>query len=558
MSVLTRWREAAEQSLVQPHRSIESSQALETALVLTVLLIVFVPVLWLVMGISSLFLVPFAGLLYGGYLFWTNQLLVGIGSGFFVLVTFNANIPLVAAPGATQGEAYLFDILLLAVTALCAYWHWQYGAKIPHLGRIAIGALGLFVAWSVLAAFFGAGPSTLAGLIFSVEQFRYFIILVATALYVRYTDLRCVIYPLLIAVGGHTVFAFAQAYNGSIFGMSYLGESNSRILQTINIGPIVYDAGLHTGGFAGTGRVLIGLLILLSPVVFVYTLSSWRRTSFGFLAASIAGVVVLMGDTDAGWGAFVLAFGILSIMLGATYWRNGEAQYQRGALFALPVVVLNTVLREWQIVENMVANFVSRVLPSGGSEPASTPSQSAGASNGSSGGGTGSATEGGTSSTTEGITSPAAAETTDPTFVDTSTLGIRMEQYTSALDIGARNPLFGLGGSNFNIIAPTYGLPEGMTIHNTYLAYLAETGIPGLFLFMISITSVILILFRTGYSVPHRHRRLAIGIGAGIIGFLGVSFWSNLYTVPTVMGSFWILCGVTIGMYVEQGDRATT
>lgn len=526
---------------------ITSNKALKTSFVLTFLLVFFVPAAFITSDLSPLLLIGISGLMYFLYLLATNQIVTGLGSSFFVLLTFNANIPLIASPGIGQGNLYLFDLILLPVFGVLIYWHSQTADQLSDLSRVTVATLFLFAIWSMVSAVFGAGSSTVAGVIFSLEQFRFLFILITATLYVTYTNPKCAIYPLLVAVAGHSFFAFAQAYHGTIFGLSYLGETSSYHIGSITIGPVAYQAGQHTGGFAGSSRVLVGLLILCMPILLALSLDSRRRSILGLFGASIAGILVLMADTDAGLGAFFLEAIVLVVLFGTLYRKK---LFQRGVSITTLVVIVNIVLREW----TRIATKIKQITIRNEREDPATTSSSELADGGESKPSNNSSEVSveGVSNNSSNVPEPSTPKAGSGNVVDTSTLGIRLKQYNSALDIGGDYPAFGLGGNNFNIIATKYGVPDGMAIHNTFLSYLVATGIPGLLLFLTSISAAILQIVYTAYVASEFRCRLAIGILAGIAGFLAMSFWTTLYNNTTAMVTFWAICGIGIGMKTES------
>ncbi|TMT87053.1 O-antigen ligase domain-containing protein [Haloterrigena sp. H1] len=529
-------------------KSITSNKALKTSFALTLLLVFFVPVAFLSSDLSPLLLIGISGLMYFLYLLVTNQIITGIGSSFFVLLTFNANIPLIASPGIAQGNLYLFDLILLPVFGVLIYWHSQTADQLSDIGRVTVATLFLFAIWSMVSVVFGAGSSTVAGIIFSLEQFRFLFILITATLYVTYTNPKCAIYPLLVAVAGHSFFAFAQAYHGTIFGLSYLGETSSYHIGSITIGPFAYQAGQHTGGFAGSSRVLVGLIILCIPILLALSLDSWRRSILGLFGASIAGILVLMADTDAGLGAFFLETIFLVVLFGILYRKKTKKLFQRGVSVTTLVVVVNIVLREWVRIASKIKHMSIR----GEREDPATTSSSELADSGESSNNSSEISGEEALNNSSKVPEPSNLETGGGDVVDTSTLGIRLKQYNSALNIGGDYPAFGLGGNNFNIIATRYGIPDGMAIHNTFLAYLVATGLPGLLLFLTSVSAAISHIIYTAYVASEFRCRLAIGLLAGITGFLAMSFWTTLYNNTTAMVTFWAICGIGVSMNTKS------
>lgn len=532
---------------------VDPKESLRTAFVLTTLLVLVVPTIALSSETTLLLLVPIAGLTYFTYLLITDQIIVGFGSAFFVLLTFNANVPVVYSQGIEHANIYLSDLLLVPVAALGIYWYHTSSKQIPKLGRVAIGALGIFAIWSALAALVGNGPSELAALIFSLEQLKFFLVLLTVTLYVLHTDSRCAVYPLLVGIAGHIAFALAQAINGSIFGLSYLGETSNEEIGQILIGPIIYQAGQHTGGFAGSARVLTGLMLLTAPIFAVQLLDSRRDVLVEVVGTTIAGVLVLMSDTDAGYIAFVGIMLVTAVTFRAIHRYRPNVTISRASLVTASAAVLIVILREWHRITTSIGKGVAAVTEVVPLTDQSSSSTSSGGSSSTSSGGSSSTsgTQPSDSSNTAGETSASVSQSG---VVDTSTLGIRLRQYDAALDIARRNPLFGIGGSNFNIIAPTYGVPAGMSIHNIFFAYLAATGVPGLLLFLTAVGAVSLLLIRRAIRTSGEQQLLSLGILAGIVGYLALAFWTTLHNSTPVMATFWGVCGIAVGVSATEAE----
>lgn len=526
---VVRWRPESLVPAPQHSDSIDEEGSVRTALVLTSLLVLCVPAVALAADITLIVLVPIAGLVYLVYLLGSDQLVVGVGSALFVLLTFNANVPLVRIPGVEHASVYIFDLLLVPIATVCVWWHRRSSIRIPTLGRAAIGALALFAVWSGLAALVGGGPSHVVGLLFTLEQVRFAVVLFVTTVYVVHTNARCVVYPLLVAVGGHAIIAFAQAINGSPFGLSYLGEGPREVIAQITIGPVVYQAGQHTGGFAGSARVLTGVVILVTPILIAQFVNSKRETLLGLLGASIAGVLVLMSDTDAGLVAFIGVLVLSTGLLETMYWRAAAVLDARMSLVTATTAGITLLLREWSRIatvgERAVAALLHRVPRIGASLPSSFIIS----------GSTRSLEEAGTGSSHNGV-------------VDTSTLRIRLDQYEAALDIAHLNPLFGIGGSNFSIVGTQYGIPAEMSIHNIFFAYLAATGVPGLLLFSASLGSVFVLTVSQSLHAPRDRHLLSIGLLAGLTGYLAYAFWTTMHDNTVAMAVFWAVCGIAVGM----------
>jgi hypothetical protein len=299
--------------------------------------------------------------------------------------------------------------------------------------------------------------------------------------------------------------------------------------------------------------VLVGLLLLFTPIFVVQFLTSRREALVAVVGGTVAGLLVLVSDTDAGWAAFVLAMLGLAGIFAATYrWRR-SASTGRAIVVTVATTGTIVILREWERVtepvDRAVATIVGLVPLTRGSRQSGggTAGESGGASGGGTAGESGGASGGGTASGSQ--SDPSVSQSG---VVDTSTLGVRFDQYSAALDIVRHRPLFGIGGSNFNIVAPTYGVPMEMSIHNVFLAYLAATGIPGLLFFLTAVGAVALIAARQAL-VPEADRQLlALGLLAGLGGYLAFAFWTTMHNSTPAMATFWSVCGIGIGAYARE------
>jgi O-antigen ligase len=117
----------------------------------------------------------------------------------------------------------------------------------------------------------------------------------------------------------------------------------------------------------------------------------------------------------------------------------------------------------------------------------------------------------------------------------------RIDLWTVAWNISENHPINGIGIRNFGVVAPTYVRRVGplehvdlvadrpKVVHNTYLQFLAETGIVGLSLFVV----LVLGCLRAGLKAAGRFRALgaddlevlAQGVVVAVIGMLAAGFF---------------------------------
>jgi len=527
-------------SLRNPPSSISTDTTIGTAVCLTVLLIVFAPVSHLITGISLITTIALVGIIYTVVIFRYGVLIEGLLSAFFVLLTFNADVPLVRGPGIAKISVYLLDFGTILVFLLGILWYQKRRPTFSVAFRVVLGSLGGFVLWSFLAAFFGSGSSLAAGLMFSVSQVRILFIFSGAGMVVYWTDIRQALYPLIISVASHLVLGIVQTVTGGIIGFSRLGETSGQAISTFTIGSYTIATGLHAGGFVGTGRVFIAVLLLLTPF-FWYAADSDTRFAMATVAVGAITLLVRVGDTESGLGAFFITgllflFGILSFK-GADcrhYRRLGVAVLSIGMLTGLH---LGNTIRAFGI--SLVTGFVDTVQEIISTDDTTTTE-----------GGLGDPT--GQPSDSEGAGPNTNAGSGD-IAVDASNLDVRLEQYEASIDIVIENPLFGLGGWNFPLRSTQYQLPEMMAVHNTLLSHLAATGIIGALLYLVAVVAVVLHLIRNVIYGTDR-QGLWIAIACGIIGFQAYSFWTTVHHSTTAIAVYWALSGAAVAWEPQGGN----
>jgi hypothetical protein len=521
-------------SVLSPSDEHAERESLVASLVLTTLLTVVVPVVALTTGLSVLPLVGLAGVVYAGVALGRNSVFEGLGSALFVLVVFNANVPLVAGPGPARADLLFVDAALVPLVCLLAYRAYTTSPSLSFDARtLAVACLGGFVAWSFAAAVVANGQSRPAAFMFGVFQLRNLLLLLAGAFVVRETSVWCGIDALVVGTGGNLAFALAEALKGNTFGLTVLGEIGGGYIGRVVVGDISLHSGLYPGAFAGSSRVLTGIVLLSLPVA---VLALRRRRRWGTIGAVgyvlAASLLVRISSTDAGLMALLLTLVIaIAVLLYDAYRGTTGGSLSTVATFAFGIAAT-------------VWLFALRQVRDGG-------------------GGQQSGIDGGESSAPN-TGGPATA--TDPTriethltelltrvpLVSTNTFSVRLQQYAAAIRIGGEYPLFGLGGFNFGLLAGSYGLQTRREVHNTFFAYLAATGIPGLLAYLA--TTILMVTIPLYRALVGRKHGLVWGmVAAGMIGFHAFSFWVTLHTSATAYGAFWALSGLVIG-YEDRGN----
>ncbi|PSQ28773.1 hypothetical protein BRD03_02240 [Halobacteriales archaeon QS_9_68_17] len=544
-------------TLRNPPDSVSTVATIGTAVCLTALLTGFTPISHVTTGMSLITAIGVVGVVYTVVIFRYGVLIEGLLSAFFVLLTFNADVPLVRGPGIAEISVYLLDFGSLGVFLLGILWYQQRRPTFSVAFRVVLASLGAFVLWSVLAALFGSGSSITAGLMFSAAQLRYLLVFIAAGTVVHWTDVRQALYPLIIAVTGHLIVGIVQTVSGGIIGFSRLGETSEQLISTFTIGSYTIATGLHAGGFVGTGRVFTAVLLLLTPILW-YAANSDAR--FAMATVTVAAITLLLrvSDTESGLGAFFVSallflFGIALFnrtdrrhyrQLGLTILSSGMlvGLYLGNAVRAIGISLIAGLVETVQGIIWTDDTAATEGEPGNGSAGKEARTESKNGSD---------ETDGGRN--TDLSDSIGQSSGSGDVAVDASNLDVRLEQYEASIDIAIENPLFGLGGWNFPLRSTQYQLPDTMAVHNTVLSHLAATGIVGALLYLTAIVTVIFHLLRNGIYGKDR-QGLWIALACGIIGFQAYSFWTTIHHSTTATAVYWALCGAAVAWKPQNGN----
>jgi O-antigen ligase len=473
------------------------------------LLVGVVPVFALTTDVPSLALVAAAGLVYLLVLFYTETGFEGLASATIVLSIFDIGVTLAQGPSYIPPvTADLTIVDFVAIPLLFVFLHYgnmEFSVRdIEFNGRtIAAVALAVFVVWTALAGIVANGESSTVPLLYTVEFFRYALLLALSALIVRETNVWCVIYPLILSIGGNLAFALAQVINGGGFGLHALGETASIILGRFTFGPLSIRYGSYAGGFVGHSREFTLILLLFIPLVLaVATRHSWLHVLYALVSVAVAVLVIRTADTDTGWAALLLT----GVLLVSTFGYAALRERHRGAAVGVLATGIAATLTAVVVAVAVILAASAQVAPN------------------------------------------------VPLF-DTGTLPIRIEQYVTALDIARDHPLFGLGGGNFYLMAENFGLPGLRGIHALVFSYLAATGFVGAAAFVIGTVAVLAVAFRRFLRGTGSKRLLWGALVCGMVGFYAYSFWDLAHLWDSALSAFWILMGVVIG--ADTGETTT-
>ncbi|HUU90585.1 MAG TPA: O-antigen ligase family protein [Phycisphaerae bacterium] len=128
--------------------------------------------------------------------------------------------------------------------------------------------------------------------------------------------------------------------------------------------------------------------------------------------------------------------------------------------------------------------------------------------------------------------------------------GGRIRLWRAAVQVGMEHPFMGIGAAQFRLVSQQYGARQAV-VHNDLLAHFAETGIPGLGLYVAFLIAV----FRTAWRVTDE------GLRAVLVGLVAAAFTSSLANPSHNMKSFWLQMGLCIlggVLYAPQGRGGET
>ena len=136
----------------------------------------------------------------------------------------------------------------------------------------------------------------------------------------------------------------------------------------------------------------------------------------------------------------------------------------------------------------------------------------------------------------------------------------RLNTFAAATQMVRDHPLTGVGLENFSVLYPRYRSAESeqftpdelpTMVHNGYLQAAATTGIPGLFLYLLFLWSVLLFLWKAYRRLADtRARWLVLAFLASVSGYLiqDLSGWLEI----SLSAFFWIILGLGVALCSDQ------
>lgn len=520
--------------------------ALTLATVLLVGLAAITPLLSIVSGVPAVAFVVIVGGIYGALALLARRVILACYVALIITATFNANLPLPNLPGFGTGPAHLgFDLWLfhLPILGLLGYLVLTRGQRERDPSRVEM-LFGGFVVWTGFAAFQGATKRPDVAIYFAFFMLEGLVVLTffRHAIQTSLIRFRTILDVFVLTALAHSVVGIIQFINGAGFGLTTLGgRAEHRPLETFFLGPLGEIAtGTHVVGFTGWPFHLATLLVLAIPVGIALAASErgWQRVGYLGVVA-VLGVALRLTATDAGRGGIVLG---CVILIFAVSYRFRDAIRQRTApityVTGLALGVFTTIL-----ITLYPSSKAGHVSTQTDFDETVTQIQS---------------NEANTAATTATTDPSPLVETLQSTlldlsipFFDLTSLGVRLKQYIAATDLFVQNPLFGIGGANFPYYALDYGLHKPLAIHSIYFALLAQTGLPGLLLFLATIVAIFWagITYIFSSTTSTRSQLLVAGTLCGIVAYLGFGlFDSILLTVVPSFIPFWILIGAVVGV----------
>ncbi len=506
------------------------------ATVLVVGLVGVVPLLTVLTDVHPVVWVIAVGTIYALLALWLDRVVTATVVALVVSGTVGIRTELAPVsylgtlPGRIGPILWLFLIPLLAGAFIVLVW------PIAHADRRADAAeitLGGVVAWAAISTVFANPVRPDTAFYFSAFLLQGWLALVVVRQTVSagWLEFEDVVGALSLAVLGNAVFGLAQVVNQGVFRLRRLGEigygaSNPDVL--VMRLPIVgaFNVGAFVSGLTTDSYALATLLVLVFPILVLLVVDRRHRARtrlLGVLGLLLAALVLRATRSDAARGGVVIGLACLIVLTAASGrlslgqlggQRTGDRDGLERADGGVPTsgVNIGTVISTATVA--VATGFVLF-------------------------------TE------VRRVTGGAGVRTRSPT----ATLSPRLEQYAAGVDLLLSNPLFGIGGGNFQYVASSYGIPEGTAMHSIYLLVPVETGLPALGAFC----AFLLVVLRAGWSLvtggsgrteaqtQSDPLLLAAGV-AGVVAVLAMAGLDHLLLDrPTAFVPFCALCGAVVG-----------
>lgn len=376
--------------------------------------------------------------------------------------------------------------------------------KIRHSPIVTI--FSILILWQLLGSLGAKYPALTIWQIIKLSLPGLLALIITLNLLSNIQDLKNSLHVFLAVGLLHSLYGIAQWFNGGVFGLSYLGElsrtnATSMILESKGISKGLvsgFNFGPYISGFMGK-YCLVGLLLLLLPVSLLLVLSKEK-----FASRFFAGTFFVFGlitsfliFSKSGWGAVV---GAITLSIIIAFLRKDLFSRRRiSALFIIFLVLGGVgIAIFWPVIygrifrTNLVESFTRRV-----------------------------------------------------------------DLLRFAFGSFIENPIIGVGGNNLAALFPGVagGAPPGTPVHNIFVLYLAELGLPGFMLF----SSIVFYVSFIGYHSVRKNTGfpglISIGALAGLMGFFAHGVFSWVYNRPQLFIPFWIFVGLFVRSFQIGKDK---
>lgn len=144
----------------------------------------------------------------------------------------------------------------------------------------------------------------------------------------------------------------------------------------------------------------------------------------------------------------------------------------------------------------------------------------------------------------------------------------RINRWKSALRMFRERPLLGWGPATYQfryapfqmadektIISTTYG--EGGNAHSEYLGALAESGVPGLILYLSLLVSVFVTGLKLFYEKENkRYRMMLLAVMAGLMTYVVHGALNNFLDTDKISALFWGMVAVIVALDIRRAEAA--
>lgn len=450
---------------------------LKSGLILIALTTILSPILAILSGITGPLSAIF--LIFSTFVFMVVILIKqwffsGMSSAVVVFSTINAAIPLTSYIGNTRIELRLVDPFLLLLGVLIVVD--QLPAQMGRSSRFFYLVSLFFGFWAVFAGVVTTfGGNSAAGIYYGINQIRYPLIVAVGLFAVHRFSINYVMTLLMSALSIHLIYALVESYRGYATGLTYFGDVAP--IESVNMAPIIIGPFIFQAGSYPGGFFGVSRALLAVLILLFPLATYWLTLNTTPIAAYLisAGAPLMVALSRSISGLFTLLGLAIVTMLIIIF---GDVRMRE------------TTLRQW------VAGTISIIF----------------------------------------VGSIGVFYIMNSGLFANS--AIRLQQYKLGIAYFMSNPVFGIGGRNFPLITTSGPLSYLGGIHNTFLAYLVETGVVGFVLYFVA--SGIPYILGIKYYLSKSDSNLSLlTLAVGMLGFHAYSSFTLQYHRPPVMMIYW-------------------